>query len=829
MTNDWIDGNGAGKNTGDMRSQPTDAFGKVYFEAKQDVINFGMKVMAGYFDDQDYSRDNYFFSTNSNGNIITDSENRQGGGMDGDNSGSHHTFEPFGFDDDSDVVFSPAAPAEPVDVPPAPEPEREPENGFEEGDIPEGEEVFFGDPEDGFEVEDDENSFVFFGDELTVNDVDLSAFDEDGDEDVKVYHKGEYVEFDKAAKNPPMDNNEPYLKTPVDEKFDEEFFESVYTDRGRGFKTALIVITILVVIALSAFLFYRHFKSNALGEDTIYSGIRVNGYDLGGMTREEVLKYVRDTYVTPVQNTKIIVSIDNAFRKEYPITDFFSLPDADAIANEAYNYARVGDDADRLKLINALKSNPMDITVQYTYNAMGLQTVIANATTEGFASVIDPKVEYGEEGAVFTGGKHGARIDEKAFKEQLEWTMDSIQNQLKNIKTVETIPDKEIQVASVQSEFRKLDFSKVLADATVAPVDASIYRDGPTAKSPIKIVPDVPGRSLDEAKLTEVLSQINSGMELPQGSITLAYILIPANVTSESLGGSLYSTRLAEVTSKNTADPVSTDKSKGVDARSYNLKRAVHIFDTIYLLSGEEFRLLDLIGHTTTANDFTMAFENINDGGNLVSGGGISQFGTALFESVVRAGLEVTSVTHNKYFPNYGTTGFDAKISSDASNRCDLIFKNTLSGPVRISVKYENDVLSVAIDGPEQSGGAITPRYTLTSEKENEKEGGIEYTYRVYTVGKIEKSYGNVTYIKKDAGAAATTPSPTPEETPTPTPTAEETPTATPEDTPSPTHEDTPTPTPETPTPTPESETPTPTPVPDDTPSPTPPPEEGQN
>ena len=842
MTDNWNGRNDSGSSgIGDApNSQLLGAFGRAYIGAKQEMKSFGMKVMTGDYYSQDSGSGSNYFSSFHNGDISGTENGRVGDNVAG-NAGSSFTFEPIGFSDGPDAGDPSANNTNNGSE------NNTPDNDGLRSDIDQdvsnddivfepsstlfGDDPAAGDSDSGFDVE-EENSFVFFGDDdAMLRDIDLGGFDDEGDEDVKVYHRGEYTAFETTgnkAPTPPAERRPVRTEQPVKEKnndsFDDEFFESVYTDRGRGLRTFLIVLIIIAVLGLTVFLAYRFVKNNTLGDDTVYEGIRVNGYDLGGLTRNEVYDYIYNTYVAPVSNAKVTIKLGDSFREIYPVTDFFTLPDAAAIADQAYNYARSGADIDRIKIINELKEEPVNITCEYVYVDDGLRGVIENASTQGFASVVDPTYSIRDEGVFFTSGKAGARVNTDKFKQDLELCIQTLQKQLKNIKAGQSVNDYTIELSVNQSDFIHLSAGDIMTAAYMAPVDAELRRSGDRAddiKSPIMIVPDKEGRTLDPAALSDIVNRINAGENIPY--FRLDYTPITASVTEKSLRENLFTSTLGRVTSKNAPDPFTETADGGVDDRAYNIKRAVQLFDTVELFPDQSVDVLSLFGRITSGNGFAIAYENVNNGGERVSGGGVSQFATALYECALISGLDVPRVWNSEFYPNYGTPGFDARLSTTDGN-FDLIIKNPLKYPVRIRTAYVGDMIEVTIEGPDPTEGAITLSYELLEKELNARNTGTVYKYRIARVrGGVEQYLGTVVYEKRGEGVI---PEETPTEEPTETPEITEEPTETPGETEIPTEtpeDETPTPPPEdeTPTPTPEDETPTPTPE-DETPTPTP-------
>ena len=748
MPHDRIDNNRSGDNINSGNSYNKTVRGpydRAYFGAKQETDSYGIRMMAenngrkpeysNSFRDFDPFRNVSFDSRDPDGErpFGSDPDFREGAGSgsgtDGSNSAGSRGGAPlFDVDDGSYAEGGRRSP----------EFDHEEENSF----------IFFGDSGD-----DGENGNGGYG-----GSEDLDG--DDADDDVKIYHTGAVVRGGSrtasgtakaGAKKPAGDDFGDGEEDPQDEEnFDDEFFDSVFTDKNRGLKTILIALAVLAVLGLGIFLTYKLMKSNTLGNDKIYSGIRINGYDLGGMTRDEVADYVRRNYVTPVEKAKVTVKLGDSFEEAYPVTDFFICPDPEAIADEAYSYARKGSDSDRLKLISDLKDNPYSIQCAYGYDGGGIQKVIELAGERGFSAVVDPTFDVRDEGIVFTSGKNGARVDRDKFRKDLENMIDEIQNNLVNIRNQGGVENVTIEIESEASEFKPLDAGLIMSEAYLPPVDAGFYKDGGTVRAPIKINDDINGRTLDPVALAEIVNKINSGENIPY--TLLQYVPVKADVTAATLRSSLYTTRLGRVISLNTADPFSGGTDGGRGQRADNMSRACELIGTIELLPDEEMSFLDVIGGISSANRFVQARENVNDQGDIISGGGISQVATALYECALRSGLSVPRVWNSQYLPNYGISGFDAYISVTGGN-FDLIIKNSKSAPVRISAAFVGNNIEITIDGPDTDAGAIVLVSNLAESGVNQQNTGTVYKYKIAKKqGGAEQNLGTVTYEKYGEG-----------------------------------------------------------------------------
>ena len=636
---------------------------------------------------------------------------------------------------------------------------------------------------------DDGNSFEFFDDDepLTGDDDgdDAPIFDNDGDEDVKIYHAG-----DASAAGFGMTGSKPIRgaageqepsQPDKDSDFDTDYFNTVYTDNGKGLKTAAVAIAVVLGIVLVVFLAYRYVRNNIIGDDsTIYEGVYINGYSVAGMTEAEVCEYIKQTYNEPIEKANVTVKLGDT-EKVYPLTDFVICDDAEDLAKQVYNVARDGTEKERIKAITDLKTNPVNFVIQYEITHEKLTEIIELAEKNGFEAVVDPTYDVRDTGVVFTSGKNGSRVDIAQFKSDLNDMMAAFEEDIRNVSSSSKIDNAVVEIKTEETGFTPLSADDILKAVETAPVDAYYYKEGTGKNTVIKVKSSEQGRTLDIVELNSIVTRINSGEDLPY--FLLTYTKVEAEVTTEALEERLFATELSMVLSENEADGFSTDTKGGRAERAENFKRACELFGTVYLMPNEEVSVLDKIGNISTANSFIYAVENVCDEGKAIVGGGISQFATALYEAALKAGLDVVRNSHCEYYPNYGMAGFDAYVSTTGGSY-DLIIKNKTDEPVKIETRFTDSTVVVTVSGGAEAGVSLSSMETEV--KLNSLNTGTNYKYRISKIaGGTETVLGNVTYLKLGEGVVIPeTETPTEEQSETPTEEQSETPTLEPSETP---------------------------------------------
>ena len=145
-----------------------------------------------------------------------------------------------------------------------------------------------------------------------------------------------------------------------------------------GLVIALVVIGALVA---SALMFVKYCRRVVSG-DRVYSGITLNGKSVAGLTREELDKYISDTYSSPIARSTINVRINDEnstpFEATYPLDAIITLPDTAELADRIYNESREGNLIKRAFSVLRLKETGKNFTLNYTVNENTITSIASS-------------------------------------------------------------------------------------------------------------------------------------------------------------------------------------------------------------------------------------------------------------------------------------------------------------------------------------------------------------------------------------------------------------------------------------------------------------------
>lgn len=170
---------------------------------------------------------------------------------------------------------------------------------------------------------------------------------------------------------------------------------------GGGNARAVAVVASLLVICAAVGIFagkglyekYQHRQqvAAAVNTDRFYSGIRVEGVDLGGMTMQQALEAVQAKEKSAAPEYGIRITYDS---KSWEITqnDMTFTSDAQKVLNEAYAYARSGDTEQRYAQVQALKTNPKDYTLTLAPDEDALKAKVTAIAAQVARKPVNPTV-----------------------------------------------------------------------------------------------------------------------------------------------------------------------------------------------------------------------------------------------------------------------------------------------------------------------------------------------------------------------------------------------------------------------------------------------------
>lgn len=212
---------------------------------------------------------------------------------------------------------------------------------------------------------------------------------------------------------------------------------------------------LVLALAVGGFFGYQKYQEyqeyiamvdQTLNVDTFYTGIQVEGIDIGGKTMEEAKALLEEHEKSLLPDVKIKAVYD---KKEYTVDNTYLSFDftLEATLEEAYQYAREGDRDERYALVQELETQPKNFEVKTEFDAnekkvddlvkkveKELNCEVTEAHVKEFNPDSDPMFVY-EEGSV------GIKVKSEELKQSIIKALESekLESQIK-IPVTETQP-----------------------------------------------------------------------------------------------------------------------------------------------------------------------------------------------------------------------------------------------------------------------------------------------------------------------------------------------------------------------------------------------------
>lgn len=413
------------------------------------------------------------------------------------------------------------------------------------------------------------------------------------------------------------------------------------------------------------------FSSALLNSSTIYNGVYIGNKNVGGFTKQELLKYLESNYKDILDTINLSIASSN-FARNYTAAETGLAIDIDAMVEKAWAQGRTGNKLKRLAAIARLKRNPVHIELAVDDKTDAFNSFIGQLCKDVFREIIPPNIVILEDRVILYTGMSGQEADEKQLREDIINSVIAKKSGTIQIRIKEKLPP-------------SIDYQTTLATLNREPVNARFIK---TSKTTYEITPHEMGRYIDSKKLLEIISYVESRQTQEYEEILLPVEFIPPVVTTEELEKKLFRDVLASYTTY-----FRTDTQNNIN-RGINIGLAANSIDGTILLPGEEFSFNEIVGPRTPERGYKIAHVYVQGQIRDGTGGGICQVSTTLYNAVLRANLEVSERHNHMFTVGYVPLGTDAAVSYGYA---DLKFKNTTGYPLVIKAIVNNNSIGFRI------------------------------------------------------------------------------------------------------------------------------------
>ena len=460
----------------------------------------------------------------------------------------------------------------------------------------------------------------------------------------------------------------------------EEIITSACKDieHQKKLKSFLLLLIPLFIFAILVGILSTVFALINRDNETIFSGISVQGIDVSNLTIDEAKKKVSSIIGNHISEE---ISLQHNDFQTVILPEQFGVSfDVDNAVEQAYYIGKSDNLIKNNYTILSLLLKNYNISPSINYDEDLLNSLIDSINAQLPDRVVNSGYSIDGTNLVITSGKDGILISSSDLKDEILSFLNDISSKNETIN---------IPVNNVGAEPINLD--AIYKDIFKLPVDASY------TTNPYVVYPSSNG--LDFAISMEEAKAIISNQ---QDEYTIPLKITYPNVTTNQIGNEAFPDLLSQFSTSFT--------SSGYN-RSNNIILSSAKLNGLVLMPGEEFSYNQAVGQRTRAAGFREAGAYSN--GKVVQevGGGICQVSSTLYNAVLYANLEIVERTNHYFNPGYVKAGLDATVSWGGP---DFRFKNNRNYPIRIVTDTSGKKLKVYIYGLKTDDDCtvvLDPRY----------------------------------------------------------------------------------------------------------------------
>lgn len=449
-------------------------------------------------------------------------------------------------------------------------------------------------------------------------------------------------------------------------------------EHQKKLKSFLLLLIPLFIFAILVGILSTVFALINRDNETIFSGISIQGIDVSNLTIDEAKRKVSSIIGNHISEE---ISLQHNDFQTVILPEQFGVSfDVDSAVEQAYSIGKSDSLIKNNYTILSLLLKNYNISPSINYDEDLLNSLIDSINAQLPERVVNSGYSIDGTNLIITSGKDGILISSSDLKDEILSFLNDISSKNETIN---------IPVNNVGAEPINLD--AIYKDIFKLPVDASY------TTNPYVVYPSSNG--LDFAISMEEAKAIISNQ---QDEYTIPLKITYPNVTTNQIGNEPFPDLLSQFSTSFT--------SSGYN-RSNNIILSSAKLNGLVLMPGEEFSYNQAVGQRTRAAGFREAGAYFN--GKVVQevGGGICQVSSTLYNAVLYANLEIVERTNHYFNPGYVKAGLDATVSWGGP---DFRFRNNRNYPIRIVTDTSGKKLKVYIYGLKTDDDCtvvLDPRY----------------------------------------------------------------------------------------------------------------------
>lgn len=474
--------------------------------------------------------------------------------------------------------------------------------------------------------------------------------------------------------------------------------------------TTIIAISAIIIIAVM--IFSVIFAILNIDNNNIINGIKIEGIDVSGLSKEEAKTKIEAVYNEKKQKdiTLKYKDFETTLSQDILETNY----DIEKAVSQAMATGKSGYIiTNNYNILFALMGKK-NIKIDMTINEEQTEKEIEDIQTNLPETIEEPDYYIEDNKLIITPGKAGLKIS-------TENLINKIKNSLKSMTTNEQY----IEIPVEKAWPNKIDIEQIHNEIYKEVQDAYLTRN------PITIHPEVEGIDFDIEEAKKILEEDKEKYEIPLK-------ITKPSITTIDLGSEAFPNKLSTYT---------TRYDGGDENRSTNLEIACEKINEKIILPGETFSYNKTLGARTTSAGYKTA--KVYENGAVVDGigGGICQISSTLYNAVLKSNLEIVERRNHQFITSYVPEGRDATVAYGVT---DFKFKNNRKYAIKIKATASNGVATIDIYGIKEdteyqitfdSKTISTIPYTIKYIDDNTLPAGTEEIKQKGANGSVTETY----------------------------------------------------------------------------------------
>lgn len=183
-------------------------------------------------------------------------------------------------------------------------------------------------------------------------------------------------------------------------------------------KFTIVILIILCFVLGAAVGTSIYIYKYILNVDTIYSGIKIDGYDVGEKTKKEALEYLELSKGLETNKKHMnLIYEDTVYT--IGLEDLGFKYDFESAVDRAYNQGRIGSFIDKLRSIKKVKDHGMNIPLESDYEKEKVDIIVGNISQEMNKEPIEAVFEFNGGNIKITEEVLGRKLKEDELRKDI--------------------------------------------------------------------------------------------------------------------------------------------------------------------------------------------------------------------------------------------------------------------------------------------------------------------------------------------------------------------------------------------------------------------------